>query len=76
MGKRWGRHACADVLSVDLFRGWARVRVAARRSILFWRLGSAEDDACHDEHLHVPILRGAWVPPLEDDACHDKHLQQ
>ena len=35
-----------------------------------------EDDACHDEHLHTPILRSAWVPPLEDGACHDEHLQQ
>ena len=40
---------------------------------LFWR-PPLEDDACHDEHLHVPILRGAWVPPHEDDACHDEHL--
>ena len=73
-GHGWWRHACADVLSLDLSRGRARVRVAARRIIHFWRLGSAEDDACHDEHLHAPILRGAWVPPLEDGACHDEHL--
>ena len=39
---------------------------------LFW-LPPLEDDACHDEHLHAPILRGAWVPPHEDDACHDEH---
>jgi len=34
---------------------------------------SLDDDTCHDEHLHAPILRGAYVPPLEDDA-YDEHL--
>ena len=38
----------------------------------FW-LPPLEDDACHDEHLHAPIFRGAWVPPHEDDTCHDEH---
>jgi len=32
-----------------------------------------EDDAFHDERLHAPILRGAWVPLHEDGACHDEH---
>jgi len=40
-GKRWRRYACADVLGVGLVWGRARVRVAARRSTTFWRLGSA-----------------------------------
>jgi len=27
-----------------------------------------DDGACHDVHLHAPILRGAWSPPYEDGA--------
>jgi len=29
-----------------------------------------------DEHLHAPILRCAWIPPLEDGARHAENLKQ
>ena len=38
-GHGWWRNACVDMLSLDLVRGRARDRVAARRKITFLALG-------------------------------------
>ena len=34
-GRGWWRHACADVLGLGIFRGRARVRVAAQQHTFF-----------------------------------------